>query len=290
MRLLSPNQMKGSASTLDADVFVLCSPLDWGLDGIVRDEIENIAESENKKAKLAVVLETSGGFIESVERIVAVFRRHYDIIEFIIPNFAYSAGTVLALSGDEIYMDYYSVLGPIDPQFMTESGKQVPGMGYIAKYRELLALINKVPDDQVSTVKAELSFLLKKFDPAEIFRVEQSIEHSKSLLTSWLPRFKFKNWRKTETRGIDVTHEIKVQRAAQIAEVLGNAERWHSHGRGISMNDLEGDDIGLKTQDFGADPHLNGLVRHYYGLFRDYMAKLGCASAIHTRNRLRRIA
>lgn len=273
----------------DADVFLLNSPMEFGLDDDVRDEIEGISERDGKKGKLLVILETPGGFIETVERIVAVFRRHYDTVEFLIPNFAYSAGTVLALSGDEIYMDYYSVLGPIDPQFRTENGKQVPGMGYIAKYRELIGAINDVPDDQTHTVKAELSFLLKKFDPAELFRVEQSIQHSKSLLTDWLPRFKFKGWKKTEARGIDVTEELKVERAAQIAEALGDAEKWHSHGRGISRADLAADEIGLKTVDFGADPSGNTAVRHYYGLFSDYMAKQGMGAATHSCLRLRRI-
>jgi len=278
------------AKHFDSDVFLLNSPMEFGLDDFVRDEIELLSEQDGKPTKLLVVLETPGGFIETVERIVAVFRRHYDQVEFVIPNFAYSAGTVLALSGDEIHMDYYSVLGPIDPQFRTENGKQVPGMGYIAKYRELLSSINSVDDDKTHTIKAELSFLLSKFDPAELFRVEQSIEHSKSLLTDWLPKYKFKDWKKTDTRGVDVTEPMKLQRAEQIAEVLGNAERWHSHGRGISRADLQDDEIGLKTADFGADPETNGLVRHYYGLFSDYMAKQGMRAALHSRIRTRRVA
>ncbi len=48
---------------------------------------------------------------------VSVMRKHYKEVSFIVPSHAYSAGTVLVLSGDKIYMDYYSVLGPIDPQY-----------------------------------------------------------------------------------------------------------------------------------------------------------------------------
>jgi hypothetical protein len=279
---------------MNADVICLTSAMESGLDDFVRDEIEAIAEAtaeadRPKADKLAVILETPGGYIETVERIVAVFRRHYSLVEFIVPNFAYSAGTVLALSGDEIYMDYYSVLGPIDPQFRTENGNQVPGMGYLAKYGELLEKINSVEDDSAHTVKAELSFLLRKFDPAELFRVEQAIEHSKSLLTAWLPRYKFKDWHTTKSRGVPVTPEYKRERAEKIAEALGDAKRWHSHGRGISREDLSRDDIGLQTADFGADLTLNSNVRHYYGLFSDYMAKQGARAAIHTRERFRRL-
>jgi len=51
------------------------------------------------------VLTTGGGSIEVVQRIVDVFRQHYTLVDFIVPNYAYSAGTVLAMSGDAIYMD-----------------------------------------------------------------------------------------------------------------------------------------------------------------------------------------
>ena len=82
-------------------------------------------------------------------------------------RFAYSAGTILALSGDKIYMDYYSVLGPIDPQFLDSNGKQLlPGVGYLRKYNELVKQIN----ESESAPKAELAFLIKKFDPAMLFQ------------------------------------------------------------------------------------------------------------------------
>ena len=275
---------------LDGDVLFFCASLDFGIDDFIRDEVESLAEDDKKKNRLVVVLETPGGFIETVERIVSVFRKHYDVVDFVIPNFAYSAGTVLALSGDEIYMDYYSVLGPIDPQFRTEAGRQAPGMGYIAKYRELLSEVNSVDDEDISSKRAELAFLLKKFDPADLFRIEQSIRHSESLIVDWLPKYKFNNWDRTETRGLRVTPEMKTERAKEIAKILGNAEEWHSHGRGISKRDLESETIGLKIIDFGASQNMNECVRHYYGLCRDYMAKMGFDSALHTKSRLRRIS
>jgi len=278
---------------LNSDVMILAAPMFIGIDDVVRDEVESIvealAEGEKPHEKLTVILETDGGYIETVERIVSVFRRHYQEVDFIIPNFAYSAGTVLALSGDNIYMDYYSVLGPIDPQFKTESGETVPGMGYIAQYKDLLEKINSVPEDQTSTVKAELAFLLKRFDPAKLFNIEQAIEHSRDLIREWLPKYKFKDWKKTANKGAKVDAKYKRERADKIAEMLGDAAHWHSHGRGISMKELLSDKIGLLIKDFGADPKLNSNVRHYYGLFSDYIRVQGCRSAVHTGLRLRRI-
>ena len=117
------------SETLKGDVIALKAPMRQPVDEIVRAEIEYLAKvhqipQRNAAGKLVqpaivnklvVMLETTGGFIEVVERIALSFRNHYKIVEFIVPNFAYSAGTVLVMSGDEIYMDYFSILGPIDP-------------------------------------------------------------------------------------------------------------------------------------------------------------------------------
>lgn len=42
------------------------------------------------------------------------------------------------MSGDEIFMDYYSVLGPIDPQVQNNNGEWVPELGYLEKYKQLV--------------------------------------------------------------------------------------------------------------------------------------------------------
>ena len=42
------------------------------------------------------------------------------------------------MSGDEIWMDYFSVLGPIDPQVKNKEGKFVPALGYLDKVNSLI--------------------------------------------------------------------------------------------------------------------------------------------------------
>jgi ClpP class serine protease len=135
------------AKLLNSEVIFLKSAMQQPVDDEVKHEIEELKAAAPKKGghpkKLTVLLETTGGYIETVERIVNVFRMHYETVEYIVPNYAYSAGTVLALSGDELYMDYYSILGPIDPQIGADDGDgNLPGMGYLAKYEELVTQIN----------------------------------------------------------------------------------------------------------------------------------------------------
>ena len=136
--------------------------------------------------------------METVERLVSVMRTHYKRVSFVIPNFAFSAGTVLALSGDKIFMDYYSVLGPIDPQYRNSDGGYLPGYGYLEEYKKLIKTINEAKRSE--DCRAELAYLVKKFDPALVFRIQQAVEHGVTLLTEWLPKYKFKNWKKQQQK------------------------------------------------------------------------------------------
>ncbi len=286
--LVNMNQKMGEAMRGDC-VFINC-PLQSPLDNEFRVAIENIRRN-SKKQHLVIMIETQGGFMETVERMVSVMRKHYKTVSFVVPNYAYSAGTILVLSGDQIYMDYYSVLGPIDPQHLSEDGKKyVPGSGYLAKFKELAERINNSESQSPNTSRAELNYLVNKFDPAELFQIEQSIEHGKTLIVKWLPQYKFKNWKKTQKSGKRVTPGMRKKRAEDIAKILGAAEKWHSHGRGISMRDLEGDEIRLQIDDFGKNNKLSELIRNYHGLCVDYLsAKLGYRGYIHTQHDTRRI-
>lgn len=87
--------------------------------------------------RLAVFVNTPGGSAEAVEKMVGIMRFHYSEVYFIVPDFAMSAGTILCMSGDKIFMDYSSSLGPIDPQVY--SGKEwVPALGHIDKVEQII--------------------------------------------------------------------------------------------------------------------------------------------------------
>ncbi len=257
---------------LGADVLSFSGPILYGADDAIRDTVEG---RRGKRERLAVVLETTGGYVEVVQRIAETLRHHYPTcVEFIVPNFAMSAGTVLVMSGDAIHMDYYSVLGPIDPQVERESpnGKrQVPALGYLAKYDEL---VRKSAEGRLT--EAELAFMLDSFDLAELHAFEQARDLSISLLQEWLAKYKFKTWTRTQSRGIDVTPEMRAERAKRIAQELSKTEKWHSHARGISMAVLQGDPgLGLVIDDFGGKPELRRIIREYDKVRSEYRGVLG---------------
>ena len=278
--LLDMNEKLGGL--MSGDCIFINSGLIPPLDEELRVVIEDICENK-KGAHLIVMLETNGGYMETVERLVSVMRTHYKKVSFVIPNYAYSAGTILALSGDNIYMDYYSVLGPIDPQYREAGGS---GVGYLTKYNELIDEINNSGSD----AKAQIAYLVKNFDPAQLFSIEQAIKHGITLVTEWLPKYKFKNWNETKTNKKRVSLTMKKARAEEIATILGNAEKWHSHGRGISMEELSGPEIKLEIDDFGKNDDLNYYIRNYHGLCVDYYTtKSGFQGYIHSTQGVRRV-
>lgn len=265
-----------------SDALSFIGPLTTGADDSIREAVEFIhtkAAPQNphvlkKRQKLSFILETPGGYGEVAERIAKLLHSHYETVEFIVPNFAMSAGTILVMSGNEIWMDYYSNLGPIDPQVQSEKGL-IPAHGYLVKYDEL---ITKSKKGTITT--AELQFLMSSFDPAELYRYEQEMKLSVTLLKEWLVNYKFENWHTTETRQRKVTKAMKRMRAEFVANQLNNTKKWHTHGRGISMDILR-NDVRLKIKDFGKEDCVNNCVRAYYRLLKDYMQKLGTDFAVH---------
>ncbi|MDV0447132.1 hypothetical protein MsAg5_10060 [Methanosarcinaceae archaeon Ag5] len=218
-------------------------------------EIVTEIAQEKKNKELVVILTTGGGSIQCVERIVNILRYHYEKVTFIIPDYAYSAGTVLCMSGNEIYMNYYSVLGPIDPQTLTKNGDWVSAIGYLDKIDELL---KKSRDGTLTTVEYAI---LKDFDLGTLKEYEQAKNLSIDLLVKYLIDYKFKDWNVRETTGRAVTKEYKKQRAEKIAKKLGSNE-WYSHGRPINIQTLE--ELGLKINDYSENEPLSKLLFEYY--------------------------
>lgn len=76
------------------------------------------------------------------------------------------------MSGDNVLMDYFSVLSPIDPQVQNKDGKWVAALGYLDKVNEL---IEKARSKDVDNQLTQAEFLiLKDIDLAELRGYEQA--------------------------------------------------------------------------------------------------------------------
>ena len=261
---------------LQADVLAIFGPIRSGLEHIIRENIEGI---RYRRDRIAIILDTVGGIVEVVERMVTVIRRYYDEVGFLIPDRAMSAGTVFVMAGDQIFMNYFSCLGPIDPQIV-KNRRLVPAMSYLNQYQRLH---ERAESGQLNT--AEL-FLLNNFDAGELYQFEQARLLSQDLLTEWLSTYKFRNWDIHNSTGNPVTPEERRQRAEEIARVLSDYGRWRSHGRAISRDTLVSDPICLKIEKIEANPSLSYELNHYIERLEYYMQRYGRGLLVHTRRRL----
>lgn len=260
---------------LGCDVFNYFGPIVDGQENSILEIIEDLAKTPGKSEQLAVILTTTGGSAAAVERYVNIIRHHYAKVIFIVPDYAYSAGTIFCMSGDEIWMDYFSVLGPIDPQVPNKDGKFVPALGYLDKINEL---IKKAQENKLT--QAEF-LILKDFDLAELRGYEQAKELTISLLKKWLVNYKFKNWNKHDDNTTDVTPKEKEQRAEEIANRLGDNNEWKTHGRPIDIKTLKS--LKLQITDYSNKPEEREAIRNYYKILRDFIARHNFPQFIHTR-------
>ena len=247
-----------------------------------REVMENVKAAATKPEghnpdKLVIVLTTPGGVVETVEKMVNLTRRHYLDVSFVVPDMAMSAGTVWCMSGDRIWMDYGSSLGPIDPQVQSSNGSLVPALGYLDKVNEFIA---KLASDALTTAEA---ILLQRVDLAELRRYEQARDLSTSLLKQWLVAYKFKNWsqHRTTNPGTTVTEAEKEARAEQIAKDLADNKRWHSHSRMIGMKCLQ-HDLRLEIDDYTDLPELRDNVKTYNALLTEHADRQGSSILIHS--------
>ncbi len=284
--VLVSEQLKKNAAELErvmnSHVLTWWGPIQPPVDELVRQAIEHRVKIGPRRRRLTVVLQTPGGYIETAERMANIFRRHYSWVSFMVPNQAMSAGTVLVMAGDEIWMSYFSTLGPIDPQVERRDGREglIPALGYLAKYEEL---VQKSKDGKLTT--AEAAFFVQNFDAAELFSYEQAKKLSVELLKAWLVKYKFKNWKRTQTHRRRVTVKMKKRRAEEIGNQLCNTDKWYSHSRGISMEVLRRD-LKLRIEDIDEHPDVENALDNYYELLENYLVTIRAKGALHTADML----
>jgi G3E family GTPase len=208
-----------------------------------------------------------------VERLHNVVRHFYrQEVIFVIPDRAMSAGTIWALSGDRLMMNYFSSLSPIDPQ-LQKGDHFVPALSYLQQFEAMQQKAQLTHADIV---------LLSKLDLAELHHYGQAKKLSIDLLQKWLATYKFKDWNETETRKLTVTREMRQKRAEEIAEQLNDTGLWFSHGRNIGMETVQ-NVLNLKVEDFDQKGSLGKLIESYSALIADHIYQHETGLCIHTR-------
>ncbi len=239
------------------NIFIYAADFNKGRRGIdvslMQDDFYTIQDilRESDKKQIDFYIETPGGSGEAAEEIARFLHKKFKEVNYIIAGEAKSAGTILALSGDNIYMCETGSLGPIDAQIKI-------GRSIVSAYD-----YKKWIDEK--RLEASISGKLNPFDaimvaqisPGEIYGVTNSLDFAKILVQDWLVKYKFKNWKETQSSHKKVTKKMKEDRAKEIADYLCKHTEWKTHGRSLKIDDLK--DL-LLIENIDENPSLADIV------------------------------
>jgi hypothetical protein len=218
-----PNQLQ--VSTADMTGFMeLCS---------------NVTDDAN----LDLFLHSPGGDGEAADQICAYLRTQFDHIRAIVPLYAMSAATMMALSADVIVMGAHSQLGPIDPQLtiQTNEGSRSASAQAIKDQFDRA----KTECEEPKNLPAWLP-ILRSYAPGLLASCDHASERSKQIVKSALGQYMF---------GGDAGAESK---ATDAAEWFGDAATFLSHGRPVRRDEAR--EHGIKVEDLEDDADLQDAV------------------------------
>lgn len=196
---------------------------------IDRDHVVGFMEllhNADQNEPIDLLLHTSGGDVDAAEKLTVLLQTAVGDSELrvIVPDFAKSAGALMALGADAILMSDSSELGAIDPQFWSDDGHGHDichsVLSYLDAFRQHSEALRSTPEDPVARL------MLSKLDPTTVRHFEAIRDRTRNFAESQLKR--------------------KGRNFSQIAGALMDLRRWPSHGQMIGWQDLR--ELGLPIE------------------------------------------
>lgn len=183
------------------------------------------------------LLNTPGGDVDAADKMVRILQRRVGSageLRVVVPDYAKSAGTLIAIGANLIVMSDSSELGPVDPQLYIRdalgNGAWRPAHTYVDAYNALVSTINDPASyDYGKRTDAERA-LLAMCDPPMLDLCQQALRRSRELAETLLRRGMLSEGNWTEVGG-----------------ALTDNARWQSqHGAVIDSEDAQ--TMGLKVE------------------------------------------
>jgi Serine dehydrogenase proteinase len=193
-----------------------------------------------------IVLHSPGGFAEAAEAIVEAIRQKFSHVRFIVPSYAKSAATMMAMAGDEILLEDDAELGPIDPQMLTQNG--------VVAAEAIKEQFQKASADILQDQK-KLSIwipILQPMGPALLVQCDNAIDLSKRLVREWLTKYMFKGQAEGATK------------ADKVATYLSTHANFKSHARPVKLEHLAAANLELNIKRLRDDTILHTAVWELY--------------------------
>lgn len=196
---------------------------------------EDLLRSTGGAEEGYLVINSPGGDADATEKILMMCRQRFTrSFKVIIPDYAKSAATMIALGSDKILMGYLAELGPIDPQLRTAPfpGPGIPARSFIDGLEMIREKVTKQGDP------AQMYFpMLSQIRPEIIARCQSAIDGSRDFAEKWLKQYMLKN---------------NPTQAKKVARWLSEGKKYKSHGKVIDF--IEARDV-LKLNVERIDPN-----------------------------------
>ncbi len=111
-----------------------------------------------------LIIHTPGGLVLAASQIARALKKHPAKTTVIVPHYAMSGGTLIALAADEIIMDENAVLGPVDPQlgqFPAPSLIKVVEKKSVDKVDDQTLILADVAGKAINQVRELVTWLLE---------------------------------------------------------------------------------------------------------------------------------
>ncbi len=196
----------------------------------VREFIDQLNVLPKNSDDLDIVINSTGGDGLASWRIMSLIREKIGTkgkIGVLVPHYAFSAATLIALGADEIYMHPMACLGPVDPQITVTTKEGQQGFSYedIVAFAKFLEEEGKLSEQ--SYLAQLFEHLVKEVKPTVLGASKRSSGQSVTMAKRLL---------KMHMTGADAT------KADAIAEKLNRS--FFSHGHAVSPKEAR--DLGLK--------------------------------------------
>ncbi len=147
--------------------------------------LEAIRETHDEQT-LMLIIHTPGGIALAAQQIALALKKRKGKTIVVIPHYAMSGGTLIALAADEIWMDENAILGPVDPQIPVGT-MVIPAASLVKaveKKKEKVPtkylILKDIAEKALSQIREFLYELLKdKYDEETVKRIIEELTSGK---------------------------------------------------------------------------------------------------------------
>jgi hypothetical protein len=205
--------------------------------------------------KVDILINSPGGSADITERIASMLFTRFKEVHYLVHHSAYSAATMLALSGNSITLHPSATLGPIDPQL-----DGVPARSITRGFENIK---KKIIDEGPKSLPAYVP-LIQKYSIPLLELCKDNLDLSEQLVTEWLKRRMLAN--KTDA-------EIQ-----QVVKFFSEYDTHLTHSRPLMFEKIKDFGLDLTVADgqladllWECYIHLNGFmsISIFYKLFEN---------------------